>query len=364
VRAGAKVINCPDTIGGASVFEGDEYFVNKMNQHAAIIKAEFPNQEVIWSAHCHNDFGLATQNSLNSVFFGPARQIEGCINGIGERAGNVALEQVIVALKHFSKAANQPFYTNVKMEKIQKAGDFVGKYMLPRQPHWPITGENAAKHSSGGHTNAILKNPLAYQPFDPKEVGKKLSFLFGPLSGGNHAKAIVEGFGYVLSHEEKAECAQFLKDLYRERRKGITDEELLRGYVEYRSPIRITDFDYSRTANTSSVQLKGRFFDRNGEIEEVHHGRDSALAALKKAIDASFPGFEIVSHRSISDGEGINAKSISTIVISDSGSRIFEGEGVDQDIEISAMKALISAINRAYVEGRYRQVVESDAPVV
>ncbi|MFX7197956.1 hypothetical protein ABTI40_19165, partial [Acinetobacter baumannii] len=81
------------------------------------------------------------------------------------------------------------FYTNIQTEEIQEISDFVDANMLPRQPHWPVSGDNAAKHSSGGHTNAILKNPLAYQPYDPKEIGKEISFLFGPLSGGNHAKS-------------------------------------------------------------------------------------------------------------------------------------------------------------------------------
>jgi 2-isopropylmalate synthase len=356
VSAGALVINCPDTIGGACSYEGEQYFVHRMNLHAGIMRKEFPGRTIIWSAHCHNDFGLATQNSLNAVFHGPARQVEGCINGVGERAGNAALEQVIMAIKHFGRqvSPNAPYYTNVRTELLQRVSDYVHRNMLPRQPHWSITGDNAAKHSAGGHTNAILRNPLAYQPFEPREVGKELSFLFGPLSGGNHAKSIIEKNGYILSNDDKAPCAQFIKEMFSDRRKGITDEELITGYIAYRSPMKIDEFDYARTSNTSSVKLKGEFFGRKGEIVEQYEGRDSALAALKKAIDREIPGLEIVSHRSISDGEGITARSVSTIVVTDPYGRLFEGRGIDQDIEISAMRALIDVANRAFVETRYR----------
>lgn len=355
VSAGATVMNCPDTIGGACSIQGPDYFVEKMNEHAAIIAREFPNKEVIWSVHCHNDFGLAVANSMNAVFKGPARQIEGCINGIGERAGNASLEQCIMLIKHFGETARSenPFYTNICTESIQEISDFVGANMLPRQPHWPVSGDNAAKHSSGGHTNAILKNPLAYQPYDPKEIGKEISFLFGPLSGGNHAKSIIEAAGYVCEDAEKAEVAQFIKDQYSERRKGITDSELMQAYFDYRKPIRVERIDYSRSAAQSSVQISGRFFDATGDFEETHVGKDSALAAMKNMISQKFGEFKILNHRSQSDAEGIDAVSISEIIIECHDGKQFIGKGRDQDIELSAIHALIEAVNRAYIDRHF-----------
>lgn len=355
IQAGATVINCPDTIGGASVFEGEEYFVRKMVQHEAIMRSEFPDNDVTWSVHCHNDFGLAVQNSLNGVVDGPASQIEGCINGIGERAGNAALEQCIMIVKHFSEASGNanPYFTTVAAEKLQEISDFVSQHMLPRQPHWPVSGDNAAKHSSGGHTNAILKNPMAYQPFDPKEIGKNISFLFGPLSGGNHAKSIIEEFGYVCEESEKAEIAQHIKNQFPLRRKGITDDELFGAYVMYRQPMNIDSIEYSKQADRSQVKLHGRFFDEIGVIEEDNAGRDSALAAVKNAIEKRFGKFQILSHRSHSDGAGIDACSISEIYITDEYNNQFKGDGSDHDIEISAIKALIDAVNRAYVHRHF-----------
>lgn len=357
VVGGASVINCPDTLGGACEYQGEEYFVNKMSMHAAVIAEEFPERDITWSMHCHNDFGLAVENSINGVFRGPARQIEGCINGVGERAGNAALEQVIMVIKHFGHLANPeaPFHTRIKTEMLQEVCDFIGKYMLPRQPHWPICGDNAAKHSSGGHTNAILSNPQAYQPFDPAEVGKNISFLFGPLSGGNHAKSIIEERGYICEEAEKAEVAQYIKDLYADRRKGITDTELLQGYFQYRAPIKVTEIDYSRSSNRSMVELKGEFFGETGTTSERNEGPDSALAALKIAVDKRFGPLKIQSHRSESEGKDINAVSVSTIVVSNDQEQLFTGVGRDQDIEISAMKAFIAAVNTAYVESQFRK---------
>jgi 2-isopropylmalate synthase len=235
VSAGARIINCPDTIGGASRWSQD-FFVKHMIQHEKIIRQEFPDHKVIWSAHCHNDLGLALDNTMAAIFDGPARQVEGCINGVGERAGNLSLEQCIMVIEQFGKKvdATYEFFTDIHLEKLSKISDFVAKKMLIRQPHWPITGMNSAKHSAGGHTNAILKNPMAYQPFDPQQVGQSISFVFGPLSGGNHVKEILERHGYSCSHKEKAVIAQAIKEQFANRRKGITDAEVIEGFKCYR----------------------------------------------------------------------------------------------------------------------------------
>lgn len=361
VEGGATVLNCPDTIGGGCWVQGEQYFVRMMERHAHIISQEFPNRSITWSTHCHNDFGLALANSLHAVFHGPCRQIEGCFNGIGERAGNASLEQVILAIEHFGKIIDPsaPFYTTVKLAEIQRLSDFVAKYMLPRQPHWPVTGDNAARHSSGGHTNAILSNPLAYQPFDPGTIGKEISFVFGPLSGGNHAKSIIEQKGYICEDDEKAHIAQFIKDRYATRRKGVTDGEVLNAYFAYRQPITIESFDYGRRSNRSEIALTGRFFELTGDINESYEGRDSALATLKKAIDSRFPGLHIASYQSESVGTGISALSRSTIIVTHEGGASFTGLGQDSDIEISAMKALIDGANQAYIEAHFRRPTSS-----
>ncbi len=362
VSAGATIINCPDTIGGACRLEGEDYFVEKMKKHAAIIREEFPDKDITWSAHCHNDFGLALDNTMNAVFHGPATQIEGCFNGIGERAGNVSLEQCIMYIKHFGEnnVTERSFYTKAKPDNLQVISDFVSEHMLPRQPHWPISGENAAKHSSGGHTNAIIKNPCAYQPFDPAEVGKDISFIFGPLSGGNHAKQIIETSGYQCDDKEKQAIAQHIKDFFQDRRKGVTDTELMTAYFDYRTPMKITQFNYVRKDNEIGLQLEGKFFDHPDRFDATYQGDDSALAALSKAIGEHLVGIAIETYKSESLEEGVASKSQSTIIVS-YGGKHFTGVGEDHDIEVSALKALVDAANQAYIEKHYMINTESAA---
>lgn len=361
VSAGVTVINCPDTIGGACRLQGKDYFVERMNQHAEIIRKEFPDKEITWAVHCHNDFGLALENSMNAVFFGPATQVEGCFNGIGERAGNAALEQCIMYLKKFGDLGTdgRSLYTKINVDVLQTISDFVSHYMLARQAHWPITGENAARHSSGGHTNAIIKNPLAYQPFDPREVGKEISFLFGPLSGGNHAKNIIEQCGYVCEESEKAQIAQYIKDHYADRRKGITDQELLQAYLHYRKPIKATQFHYAKEGDRSVLKIEGAFFDHPDTYEISCDGADSALAALHTAIKKHMKEINIESYHSQSVTSDISSVGQSKITISNNKNEFFSGVGEDQDIQLSALKALVDAVNQAYIHEHYRSNVPS-----
>src|SRR5262249_48114021 len=160
---------------------------------------------------------------------------------------------------------------------------------LPRQLYAPIVGDNATRHSSGGHTNAILKNPLAYQPFDPQEVGSEITFSFGPLSGSNHAKQIIENYGYSCDNEEKTKIAQDIKNYYADRRKGITDEELIKAYLYIRSPINIQEITYSKSnLHNTRLILTGFFFGQE-KIEINYQGDNSALAALSGAVEKCFP---------------------------------------------------------------------------
>ena len=133
VEGGATIINCPDTIGGASQLQGADYFVEHMKEHRRMIEAIFPDREICWSVHCHNDYGLAVQNTINAVFEGAATQIEGCMNGVGERAGNAALEQCIMIIDQFGKEPGQRgfcVHTDARLDRIQEVSDFIAEHML------------------------------------------------------------------------------------------------------------------------------------------------------------------------------------------------------------------------------------------
>ncbi len=361
VSAGARTINCPDTIGGACEREGERYFVKNMIKHAAIIKESFPDRDIIWSAHCHNDFGLALENSMNAVFDGPARQVEACINGVGERAGNAALEQCVMFINAFGKQADCEYFTNINIENLKEVSDFIAEKMLPKQPHSPIVGTNATRHTSGGHTNAILNNPLAYQPFNPKEIGSEVSFVFGPLSGGNHAKKIIEEFGYVCEEYEKATIAQQIKDHYHDRRKGITDFELLSAYKAIRAPIKAKHISYGKSQEDKTyLTIDGKFFDQENIQVEIE-GKNSALAALVSATESYFPGIQVKDYyaKSLTE-DGTNSNSQATIVITADNHEPVKGIATDNDIEISALKAFISAVNQMYIDTQYRHFNSTD----
>lgn len=355
IKAGASIINCPDTIGGASELQGEDYFINNMAKHKAIMEQEFPEREIIWSMHCHNDFGLAVQNSLNGVFRGIALQIEGALNGVGERAGNASLEQCIMIIRQFGLKDHHStqYYTNIDVKYLKEASDFIADRMLPRQPHFPISGQNAASHTSGGHINAILKNPLAYQPFDPRDIGSEISFVFGPLSGSNHAQQIIKKFNYKCEDNEKVAVCQAIKDYYADRRKGVTDEELMDAYKIYRSPIKLAHINYAKgDDNTTRVTLKGKFFDKEGLVIE-YHGKGSALSALNNAVNQHMIGMTVVDYHSRSKGITVDAVCESQIIV-EINSKRYSGTAEDDDIEVSALKAFVNAVNNAYIDEHFK----------
>jgi 2-isopropylmalate synthase len=358
LNAGAGIINCPDTIGGASRYQGDEYFINKIKKHSAIFKAEFPTRKIIWSSHCHNDFGTALENTMNAVFEGVVQQVEGCINGVGERAGNVSLEQCIMNIRQFGANSHlsHKVHTNIDISYLKAASDFIATNMLSRQPHSPITGDNVASHTSGGHINAIIKNPLAYQPFNPKDIGSEISFVFGPLSGSNHAKQIIDKYGFICNDEEKVSITQAIKDFYSLRRKGITDNELIIAYKAYREPIKVKNLSYLKHSNNiTKLILDGKFFDQDQLVIE-YQGRGSALSAINEAVSKYFPNIIVQDYNSHSEGNGIHSLCKSNIVISVNNDKRYTGSAIDDDIEISAIHAFIVAVNNAYVETNFKKV--------
>ncbi len=363
IAAGASTINCPDTIGRACYLQGDDYFVNHMNQHAEIMKARFPSREITWSVHCHNDFGLALDNSMRAVFEGPATQVEGCFNGIGERAGNAALEQCIMYIKTFGESrSGESYRTQCRSQQIRKISDFVGQHMLSRQAHWPISGDNAAKHSSGGHTNAILKNAHIYQPFKPSEVGQSLSFVFGPLSGSNHAQSIIRKHGYVCEDRERQKIMQHIKDFHRNRRKGLTDAEFMMAYFDYRAPIKVENISFESREDGKHFSMQAQVYEEPETIDFVCKDSDTATTALHRFLTERFAPFKIQSYRSESKEPGRHAEAHATISI-EVGGEYYQGKAHDHDIESAALKALVDAYNQSLIEQHHASEQEEEAYV-
>ena len=216
IAAGATVVNIPDTTGYCLPDEYGEK-INYLINHV-------PNvDQAILSTHCHNDLGMATANTIMGIKNG-ARQVEVTINGIGERAGNTSLEEVVMTLKSHK---DLPFYTDIDSTKIMGVSRLVSTLMnMPVQPNKAIVGRNAFAHSSGIHQDGVLKNRENYEIIDPKEVGiKESSIVLTARSGRAALKHRLELLGYTLDKDELAEVYYRFLELA-DKKKDIKDDDL------------------------------------------------------------------------------------------------------------------------------------------
>lgn len=196
IKAGATVINLPDTVGFASPEDFGDMFRNVREHVPAIDKVKL-------STHCHNDLGVATANTLAAIYAG-VDQIEGTINGIGERAGNTAIEEVVLALK-----TREDLYqatTNIKLSEIYKTSEMVKDYTgIVIQPNKAIVGSNAFAHESGIHQDGMLKEPTTYEIIRPETIGAPTtSMVLGKHSGRNALNNKLQELGYELSKDDLA----------------------------------------------------------------------------------------------------------------------------------------------------------------
>ncbi len=217
IKAGATVINIPDTTGYCTPWE-----------YGAKIKYLIDNvsnvDQAILSTHCHNDLGMATANTISGVVNG-ARQVEVTINGIGERAGNTSLEEVVMAIKCHK---DMPFYTDIDTKQIHKNSRLVSTLMrMPVQPNKAIVGRNAFAHSSGIHQDGVLKNRESYEIIDPSDVGiNESSITLTARSGRAALNHHYERLGVKLSEEELNDSyKKFL--LLADSKKDVNDSDLL-----------------------------------------------------------------------------------------------------------------------------------------
>jgi len=193
IAAGATTVNIPDTTGYCLPHQYGEKIAYLRNNVSNIDKA-------IISCHCHNDLGLATANSISGVMSG-ARQIECTINGLGERAGNTSLEEVVMILKQHKHLG---LHTNIKTQKLNPLSRMVSETMrMPVQPNKAIVGSNAFSHSSGIHQDGFLKDSLTYEIINPEEVGAEASKIVLTARSGRHALAYrLQGLGFQFNRND------------------------------------------------------------------------------------------------------------------------------------------------------------------
>jgi len=340
IEAGATTVNIPDTVGYAIP---DEF--------GSLIEGIFkkvPNiDRAVVSIHCHNDLGLAVANSLESIRRG-ARQVECTINGIGERAGNASLEEIVMAIKTRSDFFD--FATNINTTQIYKTSRLVSDLTgFSVQPNKAIIGANAFRHESGIHQDGVIKMPITYEIMDPKTVGIPASSLvLGKLSGRHAFKERLAELGYSLSEENLSHAFTSFKELA-DKKKDVRDKDIesliaqeLRTVSETYHLDRIQVSCGDRGIPTASVKLT----TSDGQVLADAALGTGPVDAVCEAINRLVGVPNVLTEFSVkSVTEGIDAIGEVLIRIESEGIT-YTGRGADTDIIVASAKAYMNALNR------------------
>ncbi|BAQ34654.1 2-isopropylmalate synthase [Dehalococcoides sp. THU3] len=340
IDAGATTLNIPDTVGYAIPSEFGELIKG--------IRQNVPNiNKAVISVHCHDDLGMGTANSLAAVKNG-ARQVECTLNGIGERAGNAALEEVVMALRTRSDYFN--FETSINTQEIYRSSRLVSALTgFAIQPNKAVVGENAFRHQSGIHQDGVIKMAKTFEIMDPKEVGIQASSLvLGKLSGRHAFKQHLTELGFDLNEEDFDRAFKAFKDLA-DKKKDVTDRDIealvaeeLRTTVELYHLDRIQVTSGDRGIPTAAVRLTT---PNGGAVEDAALGSgpvDAVYKAINRIVNVPNKLTEF-SVKSVT--AGIDALGEVLIRIESDGVT-YTGRGSDTDIIVASAKAYMNALNR------------------
>lgn len=340
IEAGATTVNIPDTVGYAIPQEFGDLIEGIFNNVPNICQA-------IVSVHCHNDLGLAVANSLEAIRRG-ARQVECTINGIGERAGNASLEEIVMALKTRNDFFN--LSTNIKTNQIYKTSRLVSELTgFVVQPNKAIVGANAFRHQSGIHQDGVIKKAITYEIMDPKLVGIPASSLvLGKLSGRHAFKERLAELGYTLSDEALEHAFKAFKELA-DKKKEVTDRDIesLVG-EELRSVSEVYHLDHVEVScgNRSIPTATVRVIAPDGQVLADAALGTGPVDAVYKAINRiiGVPN-QLTEFAVKSVTEGIDAIGEVLIRIESDGVT-YTGRGASTDIIVASAKAYMNALNR------------------
>ncbi len=339
IDAGATTINLPDTVGYAIPHEFRELIEYVMNRVPNIDKA-------ILSIHCHNDLGLATSNSL-AALMGGARQVEVAINGIGERAGNTALEEIVMALHTRPDYIN--LSTDIKTEYIYQTSRLVTMITgMMVQPNKAIVGANAFAHESGIHQDGLLKNAMTYEIMKPETIGLSSNQLvLGKLSGKHALKSHLEEMGYNLSDEELSIVFKKFKDLA-DKKKHIMDEDLESLVTE--GILRTTDvfeLEYLLISSGTTVEpMASAKLKINGRsVKGASYGNGPIDAVFNTIATLASSEVELLRFSVSALSGGTDSQGEVTVRMRENGI-VALGRGADPDIITASAKAYINGLNR------------------
>jgi len=342
IKAGATVINIPDTTGYCLP---QEYYdkIKYLKEHVDGIDA------CIISTHCHNDLGMATANTLNGVLAG-ARQVEVTINGIGERAGNTSLEEIAMILKCHKSIDIE---TNINTTKIYPTSRMVSSLMnMPVQPNKAIVGRNAFAHSSGIHQDGVLKNVHTYEIIDPKDVGIDIDSIVLTARSGRAAlkhRLMINGVDVSDEHKIDKIYEQFL--VLADKKKEISDADVMMLAGADTAEAHTVKLDFLQVTSGKGVRSVASIgLDISGQkFEEAASGNgpvDAAIKALKKIImkQMTLKEFTI---QAISKGSDDVGKVHMQVEYDGS---LYYGFGANTDIVTASVEAYIDCINKFKVE--------------
>ncbi|MBC2860430.1 2-isopropylmalate synthase [Stappia sp. 28M-7] len=339
IRAGATTINLPDTVGYATPDEYKSMFEQ--------IRARVPDADkAIFSVHCHNDLGLAVANSLAGVA-GGARQIECTINGLGERAGNAALEEIVMAIRTRSDVL--PYSCSVEPRYLTRASKLVSAVSgFPVQFNKAIVGKNAFAHESGIHQDGMLKNAETYEIMRPEDVGvKATSLVMGKHSGRHAFRQKLEELGYEIGDNAFEDAFRRFKDLA-DRKKHVYDEDI-EALVENEIATQgeqIKVIALTVIAGTGSAGKAILTLDVNGRHETRECTGDGPIDATFNAIKTIVPHDARLSLYQVhAVTEGTDAQAEVSVRLESNG-RMATGKGADTDTLVASARAYISALNR------------------
>ena len=339
IASGATTINVPDTVGYSHPEEYGALF-------RRLIENVTNSDKAIWSAHCHNDLGLAVANSISAVANG-ARQIECAINGLGERAGNAALEEVVMAMK--VREDTLPFSTTVNPAYLSRASAMVSRITgFPVQYNKAIVGKNAFAHESGIHQDGMLKNAETYEIMKPEDVGvAKTSLVMGKLSGRHAFRDKLESMGYFLEGDALNDAFKRFKDLA-DKKKHVFDDDIA---------VLVDDQLAAEGERIVFKRLRvvcGTDGPQTAEIDLTVDGEEKyAIARGNGPVDAVFNAIrQIVQHNATLDLYQVHAVTGGTDAQATVSVRL-NGEGImatgrssDPDTLVASAKAYLHAVNK------------------
>lgn len=343
IKAGATCINLPDTVGYAV----PEEFGNLVR----MLIERVPNSDkAVFSTHCHNDLGLAVANSLAGVDAG-ARQIECTINGLGERAGNAALEEVVMALR--TRQDVMPYTTNVKTEMITKASRLVSTITgFTVQPNKAIVGANAFAHESGIHQDGMLKNANTYEIMTPESVGLSESKLvMGKLSGRAAFKEKLGELGYEMGDNAFQDAFRRFKALADKKREifdedivALVDDEIVRGND------RIRFVSLQVVCGSEGPQTADLTLEIDGEARQMKATGDGPVDAVFNAIK-ELTGYsarlQLYQVHAVTGGTDAQAE---VTVRLEEGGKTVNGQGADTDTLVASARAYMNGLNKLLVK--------------